>query len=70
MNDFIRRICGDNPGDASKRGAYLARMNAKGVPGVWECRPSCALHGDQDDATIAAVLGEPAQDGRGEGRGA
>ena len=22
-------------------GGYLARVNEKGVPGVWECRPSC-----------------------------
>lgn len=42
---------------------YLTRVNAKGVPGIWECRPSCDSTLSQDEALIALIEGPltPAQ---------
>ena len=49
-------LCGCDVREASARGAYHARVNAKGVPGIWECRPSCdGKHGNQNDALLAAL---------------
>ena len=32
------RLCGKA---AYEIGGYLTRVNEKGVPGIWECRPTC-----------------------------
>lgn len=59
MNDLKCRKCKQDPLQAAARGAYLGRVNEKGVPGIWQCVPSCEhKHGDQDDALIHAVLGD------------
>lgn len=39
--------------------AWLARVNAKGQPGVWECRPNCDADLPNDVAVQWAVEGEP-----------
>ena len=57
INDVVCRKCGQNCFDASTRGAYLSRVNPKGVDGIWECKPTCEhLHGDQDDALLGALF--------------
>jgi hypothetical protein len=48
------RLCGRIPTQC--RGV-LHRVNEKGVPGIWECRPICGAEMDQDDAILAAVEG-------------
>lgn len=50
---------------ANDIGGYLARVNEKGVKGIWECRPSCDASMPPDDRLIAAIEGEaslPASD--------
>lgn len=32
------RLCGK---EANEIGGYLQRVNERGVPGIWECRPNC-----------------------------
>jgi len=50
------RLCESQAWEISDRGAYLARVNEKGVPGIWECRPPCdGNHGTQDAALLAAL---------------
>lgn len=50
------RKCGQGPMETANRGAYLNRVNEKGVEGIWECAPSCEhKHGNQEDALIAAL---------------
>lgn len=46
------RKCGAAP---MKCGGYLARVNEKGVPGVWECRPSCDADLPPDVRVLLAV---------------
>lgn len=38
---------------------YLERMNEKGVPGIWECRPSCDADLPLDMRVLLAIEGEP-----------
>lgn len=49
------RKCGRT---AHEIGGYLKRVNEKGVPGVWECRPSCDASMPPDDKLMAAIDGE------------
>jgi hypothetical protein len=35
------RLCGKGPLEI---GGYLQRVNEKGMPGIWECRPSCGAN--------------------------
>ncbi len=50
------RLCEADPIEASKRGAYLKRVNPKGVAGIWECEPACeGEFGDSSDAVLRAV---------------
>lgn len=39
-------------------GGWLERVNEKGVPGVYECRPSCTAVMNRDEAVVNAVKGE------------
>lgn len=56
MGELTCRRCGQDSLQASRRGAYLERVNEKGVPGIWQCSPSCEHHhGDQEDALDAAL---------------
>lgn len=38
-------------------GGYLERVNEKGVPGVWECRPTCGAKLTNEQAVLAALKG-------------
>lgn len=53
------RLCGKGPNEI--RG-YLARVNEFGVPGIWECRPSCNADLSQEERVIAAIEGEEDDD--------
>ena len=50
--DIRCRLCKAN---AFECGGYLHRVNEKGVPGIWECRPSCEVDMSTADAIIAAI---------------
>ena len=67
------RLCGK--GIDELRRAYLTRVNDKGVPGIWECKPMCgadfpketlllmAIDSDDKEAPNANVTGlAPAQE--------
>ena len=58
--DLVCRKCNDNMFDASLRGAYLGRVNEKGVPGIFECKPSCEPNpiAGSDDALLSAIKGD------------
>lgn len=43
---------------ADEINGYLHRVNEKGVPGIWECRPYCNTDISQDEAVMAAITGE------------
>ena len=49
------RKCKSSTDEASDRGAYLSRVNQKGLPGIWECSPSCESTGNQNDALRRAI---------------
>lgn len=51
------RLCGIHISEL--RGAYLTRVNEKGVPGVWECRPMCEGNLPQETLLLMAIDGEP-----------
>lgn len=51
------RLCGKHISEL--RGAYLTRVNEKGVPGVWECRPMCEADLPQETLLLMAIEGEP-----------
>jgi len=53
MSDItVCRLCGKG---AQEIGGYLTRVNEKGVPGLWECRPSCDAHQTQDENLLMAL---------------
>ena len=43
-------------------GGYLERVNEKGVPGIWECRPNCAADLPQETNLLLAIEGDPDPD--------
>ena len=53
---IVCRLCGARPGNMD--GVYLTRVNEKGVPGIWECRPHCHATLTQEEALMAAVAGD------------
>lgn len=46
------RLCGKT---ALQIGGYLHRVNAKGIAGIWECRPSCDAKLSNEQALFAAL---------------
>lgn len=48
------RKCGT---DIKSCRGWLERMNAKGIPGIWECRPSCAERLTQEQKILGAIEG-------------
>ena len=58
------RKCGKGP---HAIGGYLQRVNEKGVPGIWECRPNCEADLPQDTRVLLAIEGDPSAESRGEG---
>ena len=49
------RKCGAS---AEKCGGYLARVNEKGVPGIWECRPVCGSDLPMETRLQLAIEGD------------
>ena len=49
------RLCGKG---ATEIPGFLTRVNEFGVPGVWECRPSCGV-ATTEHPIIAALAGPP-----------
>lgn len=47
------RLCGKSISEL--RGAYLTRVNEKGVPGIWECRPTCEADLPQEALLVMAI---------------
>lgn len=39
----------------AKCGGYLTRVNEKGVPGIWECRPVCGADLPPDTRVMLAI---------------
>lgn len=48
----VCRLCGRG---ATEIEGYLARVNQKGVPGIWECRPDCNAKLSPDEALLLAI---------------
>ena len=55
MDTMKCRICGKG---VLEIGGYLTRVNEKGVPGIWECRPMCGADLPQDTKLMLAITGE------------
>ena len=55
MSEIVCRVCGKN---AHLSGGYLGRVNAKGEPGIWECRPRCDADLPQDAKLLLAIHDE------------
>lgn len=49
-------------------GAYLIRINEKGMPGVWECRPMCGSDLPQDTLLLMAIEGDAQIEQKEEGK--
>ncbi len=47
------RLCGKLGSEI--QGAYLTRVNEKGVTGIWECRPVCGSNLPQETLLMMAV---------------
>lgn len=48
---------------AHEIGGYLTRVNEKGVPGVWECLPTCGADLPPDTRVLLAIEGEATHPG-------
>lgn len=46
------RLCGRS---VQEIGGFLVRVNPKGVPGIWECRPNCNARMTFESALLAAI---------------
>lgn len=46
------RLCGNG---IEEIGGYLHRVNEKGVPCIWECRPTCKADLPQDTNLLLAL---------------
>lgn len=55
MMESACRLCGKG---LFEIGGYLQRVNEKGVPGIWECRPSCDAQQTQEENLLQAIEGE------------
>lgn len=51
-SSIVCRLCGKN---AHEIKGFLHRVNEKGVPGIWECRPSCEAQLGNDERLLAAL---------------
>ena len=40
---------------ANQCGGYLERVNEKGIPGIWECKPNCEAVMSRNEAILAAI---------------
>jgi hypothetical protein len=48
------RLCGKTP---HQHKGWLERVNEKGVPGIWECRPSCDADLPRELRIVGAIEG-------------
>ena len=48
------RLCKRDPNEIN---GCLRRVNEKGVPGIWECRPYCNTNISREDAIMLAITG-------------
>lgn len=55
MSGLVCRKCGV---DTHGCGGYLARVNPRGQPGVWECRPVCGSDLPPDTRLLLAIEGD------------
>lgn len=55
VSEIKCRICGAGLHECS---GYLARVNEKGEPGAWECRPGCASPGMSNEEKLAEAMKE------------
>lgn len=51
------RKCGKGIADIK---GWLERVNEKGVPGIWECRPTCGSVLSNEDRIMGAIEGSNA----------
>lgn len=49
------RLCGKS---AQEIQVWLERVNEVGIPGIWECRPSCEARLTQDERLLGAITGD------------
>jgi hypothetical protein len=63
-NEMKCRVCGATVFDC---GGWLERVNEKGVPGVYECRPMCGADMPVEEKILGAIEGCEAEEQRGEG---
>lgn len=49
------RLCGKS---ALEIQGWLERVNDVGIPGLWECRPSCKARLMQDECLLGAITGD------------
>lgn len=54
-SDLKCRKCGKSSAEIK---GWLTLVNAKGIPGIWECRPSCDAKLTDEQAVIGAIFGE------------
>lgn len=55
VSDLKCRKCGKS---APEIKGWLHRVNEKGVPGIWECRPSCGAKLTNEQAILGAIIGD------------
>lgn len=48
----VCRLCGKGVQEIN---CFLTRVNEKGVPGIWECRPSCDTQISNEEAVLLAI---------------
>lgn len=58
MSDTACRICHKEAYEIIDKGAYLKRVNEKGVLGIWECSPNCQGTQRSMSQTLLAALEE------------
>lgn len=54
VRDLKCRKCGKS---APEIRGWLERVNERGVPGIWECRPSCDAKPTNEEAILGAING-------------
>jgi len=57
VGEYIGVRCRLCKRDANEINGCLHRVNEKGVPGIWECRPYCNTNISREDAIMLAITG-------------
>lgn len=53
----MKPTCQKCGADLKECRGWLERVNEKGVPGIWECRPSCAERLTPEQKVLGAIEG-------------